>query len=316
MIKKNLIILLLIPFLIALVGVMAAKSTYKLIDDDIRDIKWNYGDVEAFKVNNSILLEAEGVSSGDVNDENKLTWTIENKNKDDEEIHAEIKEENGNFYLNTLSVGNVIITCSNKKGNIYRSMNAIIYEHGAILVSSEIQSSQQSIDSTTYYGEYDLIDGRKQKASFNLNVRVVPEQYKDNLYVKSTSSNVNFNLKDKVVEIKAKTETIRNCNLSPEFINVELSAWLFLVISDGPNVTSINECCPVQFPEEMCAILDIQIQFDITCLVNEINITIRALETTRTKLTNTPASNTIGATAEIPLLIGENGRIAIRTGDT
>ena len=108
MIKKNLIILLLIPFLIALIGAATAKTTYKLIDNDIKDIKWNYGDVEAFKVNSSFLLEADTVSNEEVNDENKLIWEIENKDSLDEEIHGVIREENNNFYLDTKSVGNAI----------------------------------------------------------------------------------------------------------------------------------------------------------------------------------------------------------------
>ena len=235
MIKKNLIILLLIPFLIALIGAMAARTTYKLIDDDITDIKWKYGDVEAFKVNNTFLLEAEGISSGDVSDENKLTWTIENKDKEDTTIHGVIREVNDEFYLDTLEVGNVILTCSNKKGNVYRSMNAIIYEHGAILVSAEIQSSQQNIDSKTYYGQYDLIDGNKEKASFNLNVKVIPEQYTNNLYVKNISDNVNFNLKDKVVEIRdiGDANITIGCN---SLGHIDNQSYTFSVVKDGINV--------------------------------------------------------------------------------
>lgn len=235
MIKKNLIILLLIPFLIALLGAMAARTTYKLIDDDITDIKWKYGDVEAFKVNNTFLLEAEGISSGDVSEENKLTWTIENKDKEDTTVHGVIREENDNFYLDTLEVGNVILTCSNKKGNVYRSMNAIIYEHGAILISSEIQSSQTNIDNTIYYGEYDLVDGKKEKATFNLNVKVIPEQYENNLYVKSTSSNINFNLKERSVEITniGDAEITIGCN---SIGHIDEQSYKFNVVKDGINV--------------------------------------------------------------------------------
>ncbi|MCR5461826.1 MAG: hypothetical protein K6E87_02035 [bacterium] len=235
MIKKNLIILLLIPFLIALIGAATAKTTYKLIDNDIKDIKWNYGDVEAFKVDNSFLLEADTVSNDEVNDENKLTWEVENKDPLDEEIHGVIREENNKFYLYTLSVGNVIITCSNKKGNVYRSMNAIIYDHGAILISSEIQSSQQNIDKTTYYGEYDLNNNKKEKAEFNLNVKVVPEEYKDNLYIEDTTSNIDFDLASGVVKIKESgTASIKIGCVSVG--NIETQSYDFEIVKDGINV--------------------------------------------------------------------------------
>ena len=48
--KKNLIILLLIPFLIALLGVVTLNTTFKYIDNDILSIEWDYDDIEAFKI--------------------------------------------------------------------------------------------------------------------------------------------------------------------------------------------------------------------------------------------------------------------------
>ena len=235
MIKKNLIILLLIPFLIALIGAATAKTTYKMIDNDIKDIKWSYGDVEAFKVDSKFLLEADSVSDTEVNDENKLIWEIENKDPLDTEIHGIIKEENNNFYLYTESIGNVIITCSNKKGNVYRSMNAIIYDHGAILISSEIQSSQTNIDKTTYYGEYDLVNNKKEKAEFNLKVRVVPEEYKDNLYIEDTTSNIDFDLKSGLVKIKdTGSASIKIGCVSVGEIKTQ--SYDFEIVKDGINV--------------------------------------------------------------------------------
>ncbi len=235
MIKKNLIILLLIPFLIALIGAAAVKTTYKIIDNDIKDIKWKYGDVEAFKVNNSFLLEAESVADGEIDEENKLIWSIENKDKTDTKTHAKIRVEGDNYYLDTLEIGNIILTCSNKKGNVCRSTNAIIYDHGAILISAEIQSSQTNIDSQTYYGQYDLVEGEKKNASFNLNVRVVPKEYENNLYIDSTSSNIKFDLTSKVVEINdiGDAHITIGCN---SLGVIEKQSYTFNVVKDGINV--------------------------------------------------------------------------------
>ena len=172
MIKKNLIILLLIPFLIALIGAAAVKTTYKIIENDIIDIKWKYDDTEAFKVGEKEILEATYVAEKnyEISPGNELIWSIENKDKTDEETHAEILEENDKFYLNTLSIGDCIITCSNKKGNVSKSMNAIIYETGAIVINSAIKASQANIDNTIYYGEYDLNNNQK-KQTFRLRIR-------------------------------------------------------------------------------------------------------------------------------------------------
>lgn len=63
MTKKNLIILLLIPFLIALLGVVTINTTFHFIDNDIIAIQWDYDDTEAFKLQDNLyLLEAVGVN--------------------------------------------------------------------------------------------------------------------------------------------------------------------------------------------------------------------------------------------------------------
>lgn len=64
MTKKNLIILLLIPFLIALLGVVTINTTFHFIDNDIIAIQWDYDDTEAFKLQDNLyLLEAVGVNT-------------------------------------------------------------------------------------------------------------------------------------------------------------------------------------------------------------------------------------------------------------
>ena len=44
--KKNLIILLMIPFIIALLSIVTANITINVIDKDILGIKWNYNEIE------------------------------------------------------------------------------------------------------------------------------------------------------------------------------------------------------------------------------------------------------------------------------
>ena len=80
--KKNLIILLLIPFLIALLGVVTLNTTFNFIDNDILSIDWDYEDVEAFKLSSELIpLNAKGVNEKNypAGAGNALTWSIENK---------------------------------------------------------------------------------------------------------------------------------------------------------------------------------------------------------------------------------------------
>ena len=120
--KKNLIVLLLIPFIIALLGIVTINVTFNLIDNDIFSIKWDYQDNEAFKINEKYLLKAEGVSDSKypVSAGNELIWSIKNKDSEDLDVHAEIVTEGRDVYLSTKSEGEIIITCSNQKETIFK----------------------------------------------------------------------------------------------------------------------------------------------------------------------------------------------------
>ena len=126
--KRNLIILLLIPFLLTLLGIVTINTTFNYISNDIIDINWKYDDIEAFELQGSrYLLEATGVSEKDypASAGNDLVWNIQNKDGSEENI-AIIEQEGSRFYLKALGIGEVIVTCSNQKGNISRSFTALI----------------------------------------------------------------------------------------------------------------------------------------------------------------------------------------------
>ena len=48
--KKNIAILLLLPFVISLLGVITVNLTFKTFENDISHIEWSYGDVEVFRI--------------------------------------------------------------------------------------------------------------------------------------------------------------------------------------------------------------------------------------------------------------------------
>lgn len=94
--KKNLIILLLIPFLIALLGIVTINTTFSFIDNDIIRIDWTYSDHEAFEVRDSLYqLKATGVSEKNypAGPGNKLVWSVRNKNAEDQTEHARVVEK-------------------------------------------------------------------------------------------------------------------------------------------------------------------------------------------------------------------------------
>lgn len=194
--KKNLIILLLIPFIISLLSIVTINLTFNLIENDLIGIKWDYQDNEAFKVSSSMYeLKAEGIAQNKYPPSigNELVWTVVNKNLDEED-HAEIVYKNGKYYLHTVSKGDVIITCSNAKGTVFKQMVGIIYDNSAIIANPINKSSQNNIDSTLYYGEYDLVNNKKELAKTYYTIKTAPSELISDVEVKSISDNIEFTL--------------------------------------------------------------------------------------------------------------------------
>ena len=57
--KKNLVVLLILPFLISVIGVVTVNATLKTIEKDILSIEWAYDDFEAFKLSERHPLVAK-----------------------------------------------------------------------------------------------------------------------------------------------------------------------------------------------------------------------------------------------------------------
>ena len=250
--KKNLIILLLIPFIISLLGVVAINVTVSFIAADITGIKWDYDEVEGFKVGNEYRLYAigeapEGVTIGEGND---LIWSLNNKDANDTNEYAKIYlAENGYYYLQALKVGEIILTCSNEKGNIFRSLSAMIYESGAILLSSKDSTSQNNIDSTIYYGEYQDVN-KMQKLSIDLNIKVESDDknidLSSSLAVLECSDNIEVDIMGQKVKIKDGYQFKGNerAYFSIGFPLDESTIpakYEFMIVKDGINVDSYDE---------------------------------------------------------------------------
>ena len=173
--KKNLLILLIFPFLISVFCIITVNTTYNKIDVDISYIDWDYHDMEAFQLSSgSYELKARGVNQRyyAVTGDASLTWTVQNKNGNDTDPCAEIYVSGGKSFLRAIREGEVVITCSNKKGTVFRQMTGIIYKDAALLLYPVIGSSQNNIDSTVYYGQYDHRIGTP--AGIDMTFMVVP----------------------------------------------------------------------------------------------------------------------------------------------
>ncbi len=237
--KKNLIILLVFPFLLAVFCTVAVNTTYNKIDVDISYIDWKYNDMEAFQISTSAyLLEAQGVNQRhyQVSGDGALEWFVENKSAEDTEPCAEILEKNGNYYLQALREGEVIITCSNKKGTVFRRMTGVIYTDATILLYPVIGGSNTNIDSTVYYGEYDHRVGTP--ASIEMKLVVVPSSATQEMQITHTD-NISFDKDTSVINITGVGKANMTVSL-PSGLAKDRS-FDFEIVDEGINVYTYDD---------------------------------------------------------------------------
>ncbi len=238
--KKNIIALLLIPFLIASLCIVTVRTTYHAVDIDIQSIEWEYDDYEPFKLSDSLYkLSAKGIMPNNyaVSDGNDLIWSVKNKT-DEGDPCAEIVLKNGTYYLKTIREGEVVITSSNQKGTVFRSMTGVIYETGAILLQPSVKSSQNNIDPNLYYGEYDLENGKKEPASIQMELKTIPATLVNTLRVEN-EKNVAFSIDHQTATITGHGEA--SFTLTSEAEGVQPVSYSFNVVDEGVNVYTYSD---------------------------------------------------------------------------
>lgn len=243
--KKNLIILLLVPFVITLVGVITINTTFNFIDNDMIGIEWSYDETEGIKLDDKLhKLVANPIYEQGYPPlkEEELVWTVYDIDNNEENKYAKIINENGSWYLQPLQIGEVKVTCSNSKGNIFKSMTVIIYKEGAIVVQSKIKTSQNNIDPNIYYGEYDFDSSyNKQKACFEFEIKTIGDlEIKDLQYVNNTPDIIEVDEENKIIKIK----TSGNASFTVKTNNDEMvqpMTYSFKVVKDGVNVYDYNQ---------------------------------------------------------------------------
>lgn len=248
--KKTLPILLVIPFIIGLLTFVSVMVLNNTVASDIDDILIPYKGVEGFKLD-SFNNRYELVASVVINDPNlllatgskELTWSV-NTSKTDPV--AKIENENNKFYLVPLKEGECDVIVKNVRGTHQKSFKAVIYENGTIIINPKNAPSLSNIDSTTYYGEYDLkytnveLDKYETKqAEFELMFDVLSDETNsDEVVFKSSSSNVYVDEFNKVKIIGSGEGYVEFASKEVAYLS---SIYKFNIIEDGINVYSYND---------------------------------------------------------------------------
>ena len=245
--KRNLAILLVMPFVVALLSFGALKATFNLIESDIVAIDWEYDDNEMFVLSNDShkhLLKATALNDENYPAVSDLDWSVENVNLS-EEPHAEIIEENGSAYLKTLSTGEVIVSVRNKRGNIQKSMRVTIFENSVIIFNSLVKSSQSNIDKDVYYGQFDLDGNSKVLSSISFELKAVFEGTDTEAEIKASSSNLTYNNETRTITFKDNlVDKVEDAYIELGYKNILSSdsyRYDFKIVKDGVNVYNYED---------------------------------------------------------------------------
>ena len=199
--KKNLAILLIMPFAVSLLSFNVINATFNLIDNDILGIEWDYEDTEAFRLSeNKYQLKATPINDRNYPVNQELMWNVYDLDGTETEL-AEIVKEGKNSFLHTKDVGEVYIAVSNSKGNVQRRMKAVIYQNNAIIFNTRMRSSQNNVDANQYYGEYDIVNGNKVKSSISYTIKALSEFEGATVSAKDWSQNLKVDSDKKVISI-------------------------------------------------------------------------------------------------------------------
>ena len=245
--KKTLVILLIIPFVIALLTFVSVVALTNNVGVDPRII-WNYRENEGFKTNGEYKLEATLEY-----DETQLlkpgsdTLVWEFQGEVDPNI-ATISQKDDGYYLETGSkTGEAIIVCRTENKRVSYYMNAFIYDQGLVLINPVNQSSGTQIDPIRYYGEYDISYNddlsttslKKNNAQIEIEVEVFSDSGNSSYVVLEKSDNISFDQSRNTITINNDGEAYLTLGAASEpYIE---NTYSFNVVDEGVNVYSFND---------------------------------------------------------------------------
>lgn len=229
--------------MIALLGVVTINTTFSFIDNDILGIEWDYKQNNSFQLSDNLYpLIAKGINEKNypAGAGNGLVWSVRNKDITDTNVYAEIVRSGTQYYLKTLGAGEVVVTCSNEKGNVSRSMNVQIFTDGIVEINLVHQSVQTKIDETIYMGEYDLKGDNKISATFKFTANAIPSTNQKDLQLYSNSDNIKVDLSKGEVEIIGDGEAYFTIGCGASSTSSP-KTYSFTIVDEGVNVYTYTD---------------------------------------------------------------------------
>ena len=246
--KKTLVILLIIPFVIALLTFVSVVALTNAVGAD-PIIIWNYRPSEGFKINGEYKLEATLEY-----DENLLlkpgsdTLVWEFQDEVDPNVATISKKDDG-YYLETGSETgeNIVVICRTENRSVSKWMTIYVYDKGLVLINPTNNSSGSQIDPVRYYGEYDITYNddlsesslKKNHSKIPLNIEVYSDSGESDYIVNDYSKNISFDQSTNTINVKNEGEGYITLGIkNQEYIE---NTYSFNVIDEGVNVYSFND---------------------------------------------------------------------------
>ena len=88
---------------------------------------------------------------------------------------------------------------------------------------------------------------------------------------------------DKIVEIEPHAQTVCRSELVIEFSDIKLSSRLVRIFPQRPNIAAIDEQGTVELPKEVGTILDAEVEFEVTRLIDEVDAAVSSVIFSRTE---------------------------------
>jgi len=237
--QKVLPLLLVLPFVIAILSAISIQFAVNIISEDISDIEWAYRQNEGFKVSTRTQLKAKpmGSKSALADPLNELIWTIETEEDDTSYV---LEKTGMQYYFTPQEVGRYSLTCKNIRGTVSKSMNVYVYDGGVIIINPKY-SSTQGIENHTYIGQYDYSDNGYKNAQYPLSVEAVPASLNSQIALVNISEGITFENNTLTInEVINKTEK-KQLNFSINAVDVPDQSFDFTVVKDGFNVYDYNQ---------------------------------------------------------------------------
>ena len=121
---------------------------------------------------------------------------------------------------------------------------------------------------------------------------------------------------EEILEIQTDAGAIGCRNLLIEFVELEHTALLHIIVLDGPDVTGIEEKTEFDDPEEFGAVFKVDVKTDVSALEDKVLQTVLAVETAGAKGSHSPSTHAVGAAAVEAFLKRQHLAVTIRDAIT